>query len=929
VADPTPNEDALYDDAEGELRDDIRLLGAVLGRVIAEQHGVETFDLVEGVRRLSVQVTRDPSVRPDLVGLLDGCDVADALIVIRAFSQFSLLANIAEDVDAGRRRRADARTGVAPPASIGAAVEHLAGSGLHGSEVRALVERLLVSPVLTAHPTEVRRKTVLEVQRDVDASLRLRPLLDLDEELDLDVGVVVNRQEWEAELHRQVLLLWQTALLRLTKLRVRDEINESLRYYDLSLFQEVPTVHRQLEDRLRDRWPDELGGVELHPIRMGSWIGGDRDGNPFVTADLFSYAVRRQVTTALEHHLRQLERLGLELSMSTRLVTPSPMLLDLADASLDDSPFRQDEPYRRALRGMYARLAATARGLLGEVPWTEPHAPLAPYADPAELLADLAVVDASLRGHGAGALADARLRRVRGGVAAFGFHLCALDLRQNASVHEQVVAELLRRGGACEDYAALDEEHRAELLRRELRTARPLVGPHEAVSDLAGRELAILHAAAEAIRTVGPEVLPHYVISGCGSVSDVLEVAVLLREVGLAGPDHLDLDIVPLFETIDDLARSGATMTDVLGDPRYLSWVSGRGGTQEVMLGYSDSNKDGGYLTSNWNLYRAEVDLVQVVHGADLRLRLFHGRGGTVGRGGGPSYDAVLAQPPGSVDGSIRITEQGEVIAARYSDPQMAGEHLESLVAATLEASAMDLEGLAEGAPAAYADMDELSELARTAYRDLVFGTDGFVGWFRSVTPLVEIADLNIGSRPASRTSSDRIEDLRAIPWVFSWSQCRINLPGWYGAGSALAAWIGEDASRLERLRRLHDSWGAFRSVVSNMAMVLAKSDLGIAAEYMSLDPEPDRAAALFARVSAEHAHAVDLVLAITRRDGLLADNPRLERSVRHRFPYLEPLHHLQVQLLRRRRAGDDDPLVQRGIHLTINGIATALRNSG
>ncbi|UDY37291.1 phosphoenolpyruvate carboxylase [Dermatobacter hominis] len=910
------------DEGERELRDDIRLLGTVLGRVIAEQHGEATLDLVEGVRRLSVQVAREPGTRPDLVALLGGCDVATALIVIRAFSQFSLLANIAEDVDASRRRREAARSPTPPPASLAGAVEHLAASGLDPSSIRSLVERLQVSPVLTAHPTEVRRKTVLEVQRDVDASLRVRPLLDLD------VGVV-DREEWEAELHRQVLLLWQTALLRLTKLRVRDEINESLRYYDLSLFHEVPGVHRRLEDRLVARWPEAMAGIEVDAVRMGSWIGGDRDGNPFVTADLFSYAVERQVSTVLEHHLRQLERLGLELSMSTRLVTPSPMLLDLADASMDDSPFRQDEPYRRALRGMYARLAATATSLLGRVPWTAPHADLPPYVRPAELLSDLDVVDASLRGHGAGALADARLRRVRGGVAAFGFHLCALDLRQNASVHEQVVAELLLVGGACDDYAALDEVDRIDLLRGELRTARPLVGPHRPLSELAAGELAILRAAADAVRSVGPEVLPHYVISGCGSVSDVLEVAVLLREVGLAGPDRLDLDIVPLFETIDDLARSGATMTAVLGDDRYRAWVQGRGGTQEVMLGYSDSNKDGGYLASNWSLYRAGVDLVRVARAAGVRLRLFHGRGGTVGRGGGPSYDAVLAQPPGSVDGAIRITEQGEIIAARYSDPQMAGEHLESLVAATLEASALDLEGLADDAPSAYADLDELSALARAAYRDLVFGTEGFVGWFRAVTPLVEIADLNIGSRPASRKASDRIEDLRAIPWVFSWSQCRLNLPGWYGAGSALAEWIGDDPARLDRLRRLHESWGAFRTVVSNMAMVLAKSDLGIAAEYMSLDPEADRAAALFDRVAAEHDRAVRAVLSITGRDGLLADNPRLERSVRHRFPYLEPLHHLQVQLLRRRRAGDDDPLVQRGIHLTINGIATALRNSG
>ena len=496
-------------------------------------------------------------------------------------------------------------------------------------------------------------------------------------------------------------------------------------------------------------------------------------------------------------------------------------------------------------------------------------------------------------------------------------------------MHVEVVDELLGVAGAAGDYRSLNEDERVDLLVAELATPRPLAPRGWRGTDQTESELAILREAAAGIVRVGPAALPNYVISGCGSVSDVLEVAILLREVGLAGPDRLGMDIVPLFESVEDLSRAGETMAALLADPRYRRWIDGRDGTQEVMLGYSDSNKDGGYLTSNWAIYRAEIDLVAVTRAAGVRLSLFHGRGGSVGRGGGPSFDAVLAQPAGSVDGAIRITEQGEVISAMFADPTMAAENLESMVAATLVASGTDAEGLGPAAARAYAVMDDIAAIARSAYRDLVYGTPGFVEWFRAATPLVEIADLNIGSRPASRKPSTRIEDLRAIPWVFSWSQCRIMLPGWYGAGTAFAEWHGGDLAKLDELRALHERWGFFRTVVSNMAMVLAKSDLAIAARYAELVPDPALRSAIFDRIVAEHELAVAAVLAITGRPSLSSDDPRLAATVHTRLPALDPLHHLQVSLLRRRRAGDDDPLVQRGIHLTINGVATALRNSG
>lgn len=907
------------------LRDDIRLLGGILGDIVREQAGEDVFDLVERARVESFRVRRSEIDRAELAELFSTVDTADAIPVIRAFSHFALLANVAEDIHRERRRAIHVRAGEPPQDStLAATYAKLDAAPVDPEIAVGALAGALVAPVITAHPTETRRRTVFETQNRIMELMRRREWVSVDPaEAD-----AVDRQ-----LRRQILTLWQTALIRLSRLRIQDEIEVGLRYYDASLFEVVPRINAELRDALRSRWPDS--GVLTEPmLRPGSWIGGDRDGNPYVTADVVARATHRASETALEHHLAELEVLERELSMSARLVTVTPELNRLADESGDESAFRADEPYRRAVRGLRARLTGTAARILGHPAAHAVAGELPDYRDPAELLADLEIIDTSLRSHGDGTVADDRLAQLRNSVEVFGFHLCGLDMRQNSEVHETVVAELLAWSGVHPDYASLPEDERVALLTRELATRRPLAGPHAEFSELTTKELGILRAAADAVDRIGPEAIPNYVISMCESVSDMLEAAILLAEVGLFDPDgeagpRCPVGIVPLFETIEDLRHGAETLTATLDVPLYRALVANRGDSQEVMLGYSDSNKDGGYLAANWALYRAELDLVRVAREKGIRLRLFHGRGGTVGRGGGPSYDAILAQPPGAVEGSLRITEQGEIIAAKYAEPRLARRNLEALVSATLESTLLDVEGLGDDAAPAYAVLDELAELARVAYADLVHDTPGFVEYFEASTPVAEIGALNIGSRPASRKQTQSISDLRAIPWVLSWSQSRVMLPGWYGTGTAFEKWVGDDEGRLATLTDLYERWPFFRTVLSNMAQVLSKSDMGLAARYSELVPDAELREEVFGKISAEHARTLAMYRAVTGHDNLLWDNPALDRSVHNRFPYLEPLNHLQVELLRRYRAGDDSDNVRRGIQLTMNGLATALRNSG
>jgi phosphoenolpyruvate carboxylase len=901
---------------------DIRLLGRVLGDLINEQAGSQIFTLVETLRRDAVAHRKGSGqVSAAITGLLANVDDVTAGHVVRAFSWFSLLANIAEDVHHTRRRRFHRLSGSAPQAgSLEHTVTLLRARGLSSAEIATTLAAVEVSPVLTAHPTEVRRRTILDAQRRIADLLVARDRTRFTDD---------EQRAWESALRLQILTLWQTSLLREAKLRVRDEIIETLRYYNLTLFDELPALQAEVRTQVDALLAPDVRQVSP-VVRMGSWIGGDRDGNPFVTADVLAMAVTEQATIAYAHHLNTLHELSHELSMSSRLVTPTAELLALADAADDDSANRADEPYRRAIRGMHARLAASALHTIGTVPGVDAIGVREPYASPAELARDYDIVDHSLRTHGAAALADARVQPARTAIDVFGFHLCTLDLRQNSDVHERVVGELLSQAGVVSNYESLTADEQTTVLLRELATARPLHSAALPYRDETSGELAIVHRAARTVATFGEHAIRHYVISKCQSVSDLLEVAILLREAGLLVPGstpRMAVDIVPLFETIDDLQSAATTLRALLAIPMYREWLrTARNNRQEVMLGYSDSNKDGGYLTSTWSIYRAQAELVAVAQEAGVRLRFFHGRGGTVGRGGGPSYDAVLAQPPGAVDGTLRVTEQGEVIAARYTDRDQARRSLEALVSATAIASATARSP--EPPPVEFtAAMDALSAESYRAYRHLVYETPDFVPLFRSITPIREISTLNIGSRPASRTASDRIEDLRAIPWVFSWSQCRILLPGWYGAASAFAA-VGASDDGVALLQRMHREWPYFRTVLSNMGMVLAKSDLGIAQRYLSLASDADVAARVFARLTDEHTQLVDWLARITGGP-LLADNPSLARSIRNRFPYLDPLHTLQVQMLRRLRDGDTDPEVVRTIQLTLNGIAAGLRNSG
>ena len=907
---------------DARLRDDIRLLGRILGDTVRDQEGEAVFDLVERIRQTSIRFHRDDDkpARRELEAILDGMSTAETVRIVRAFSYFSHLANIAEDHNNIRQMRSQSLAGGAPhEGTLARTLGRAREAGFSGADLRAFFDGALVSPVLTAHPTEVRRKSTIDREMEVAA------LLDRRERMQLTPDEFEANEE---QLRRAVLTLWQTNLLRRTKLTVLDEVANGLSFYDYTFLREVPRLHTALEDRLQDTAsgePEEIASF----LRMGSWIGGDRDGNPFVTADVMRGTLRMQSARVLRYYLDELHELGGELSLAANLADVSPELRALAERSPDTSPHRSGEPYRLAVSGIYARLSATALKLNVET-LRPPVGQAAPYTSAAEFSTDLDVLDRSLILNHSEVIARGRLRQLRRAADCFGFHLACLDMRQNSAVHERTVAELLDAATPGTSYLDLDEEARIRLLARELRNARPLASPFIKYSEETLGDLAVFHAAAEAHAVFGAAAVPQCIISMCKGISDLLEVALLLKEAGIVGPaGRSAINIVPLFETIEDLQACAGIMDRLLSLPEYRALVDSRGGVQEVMLGYSDSNKDGGFVTSGWELYKAEIGLVGVFERHHVRLRLFHGRGGSVGRGGGPSYDAILAQPGGAVNGQIRITEQGEIISSKYSNAEVGRTNLEILAAATLEASLLQPR---QSAPRPeYLDaMDSLSSRAFAAYRDLVYETPGFEDYFWASTVINEIATLNIGSRPASRKKTRRIEDLRAIPWVFSWAQCRLMLPGWYGFGSAVESWIADHPEKgMTLLQELYREWPFFRMLLSNMDMVLAKSSIAIASRYAELVPDATLRDAIFTRIRREWHLTIETLLRIMEQERLLAGNPLLERSIRNRFPYLDPLNHVQVELLRAHRSESIDEQVLRGIQLTINGISAGLRNSG
>ncbi len=987
------------------------MLGRILGDVIREQEGGAAFDLIEQIRKLSVAFRRDADHAADraLKKLLKGLSGEQTVSVIRAFTYFSHLANLAEDRHHIRRRAIHERAGDSQEGSIDVALERLRLAGISTKNIAHTLASSFISPVLTAHPTEVQRKSILDAERDIAQLLAARDDIRAKATAAGTRRDALSPRELaanEAQISARVLQLWQTRLLRFTKLTVADEVENALSFYESTFLREIPRIYADLERKLGQHTVNSF-------LRMGQWIGGDRDGNSNVNAQTLVHALRRQADVALRHYLTEVHYLGSELSVSAMLVQCDPAMQALAERSPDTNAHRQDEPYRRALTGMYSRLAATLKALTGGDAARHAVAPQSPYLSAAEFLADLRVIEQSLRSHHGAALAVQRLHPLARAVEVFGFHLATVDLRQSSDQHERVVAELFAQARIEPDYTGLDESAKREVLMRQLRDARPLRVPDASYCEHTLGELTIFQTARSLRERFGAQAIRHYIISHTETVSDLLEVLLLQKEVGLMrgllaegtqGSACNDLIVVPLFETIEDLRNADPIMREFYALPGIQAMVQRSGAEQDIMLGYSDSNKDGGIFTSNWELYRAEIALVALFDeinqhnhaaassttsaattqstagppqgglappggsaahavasmgatqstagppqgglapsggsaahavasvGAMIQLRMFHGRGGTVGRGGGPSYQAILAQPPGTVRGQIRLTEQGEVIGSKYANPEIGRRNLETLVAATLEATLLQPTKPAS-APFLKAAA-ELSLSSMAAYRRLVYDTPGFTEYFFDSTPIREIAELNIGSRPASRKPSQRIEDLRAIPWGFSWGQCRLTLPGWYGFGSAVEEFLQHQGSALHRerlalLQQMVRQWPFFKTLLSNMDMVIAKSDLALAARYAELVSNTRLRKKIFTMIEAEWHRTVLALGQITGERQRLASNTTLQRSIRNRFAYIDPLHHLQVELVRRYRAGQADERVQRGIHISINGIAAGLRNTG
>lgn len=924
--------------AETALKENIRYLGRILGEVIKDNEGEKTFEAIEAIRQSAVKFHRegDKEFTHKLDGLLKELTNSQTIAVARAFSYFKHLVNIAEDLYSNYQYRIEEN--LEAPGSIANSMQSFKKENLDLKQIDDFFKTALISPVLTAHPTEVQRKSLLDTEQVISSLLANKAQL-------------MSRQETEKNsrmLYAAVTALWQTRMLRFDKLTVDNEIDNALSYYRLSLLDAIPELLQDIEQDIGDMFGKT--GTDRYQLpsflQMGSWIGGDRDGNPNVNATTLESATIQQSTVAFEHYLREISSLRKELTPTTRLVNVSQELLDLASTSQDHSPHRQDEPYRLAIMAVMARLSLSFQNLIGGDASLHIENNLAenlkPYVNADEFLADLNIIANSLiKNHGE-LLVYPRLGKLIKAVETFGFHLATIDLRQSSDVHEAVLKELFLKAGFSFDYSQLNETEKINILLEELRQPRLLFSPFLNYSDLLETEMNVIRKAREVRAKFGVRTVRQYIISHTETMSDLLEVALLQKEAGLlrgswgSASVEMELNIVPLFETIEDLRNAPKIMSEWLSLLGIRHLIRYQGNEQEIMLGYSDSNKDGGFLTSNWELYKAEVYLVELFSQADVGLRLFHGRGGAVGRGGGPTYQAIMAQPLGTVAGQIRLTEQGEIIANKFSDPKVARRNLEAFVAATIDASLFPQDQLPQTQRRAYEMlMDQLSATAMHAYRDLVYGTPRFAEYFFSSTPISEIADLNLGSRPASRKSTQRIEDLRAIPWGFSWGQCRLLLPGWYGFGSAIDGYLSASKDETEKEQRIHvlrdmlTAWPLFKTLISNMDMILAKTDLIIAACYSELVLDEALRNTVFERIKKEHTltnHAISLILRNTER---LANNPTLANSIKSRLPYLDPLNHLQVALIKRHRSGETDVLVKRAIHLTINGIAAGLRNTG
>jgi phosphoenolpyruvate carboxylase len=902
----------------------VRTLASNLGRVVARQEGDQALELVEGARRLARDFRKnaDPAKLEELSALVAGLDQAQLFILIKAFTHYFGMANLAEKLHAHRNPQA----GV-----LRSSLKRLRERGIAVSELRKFFAETLIMPVFTAHPTESKRRTTQEILHRL--TTQAEGLLEegLDEE---------EQEARRLQVLEELVVLWQSDEIRRDRPSVLTEARRNLFYFESSLGIAVPKLYRRWERDLSAVYGEEQA-FHLPPFTVfGSWIGGDRDGNPFVTARVSAGVVREMRATALRLHTRALRDLYHHLSLSEQQVEVSRAL----SASLRDdrnrlpalaerlSPDIATEPYRQKLRFMLEKLRRTGQeGRRALRPGKgSPPEPGTWYAHRNELLEELDLIGESLRAHNASIVADGCLADARRGVEVFGLQMARLDLRQHAAVHTQALKELLSLAGLCPDYSALEEPERLELLERELPGLRPLVRGQEGLSDATIEMLSTLRFAARVLETVDPEALQYHVISMTTQASDVLGLLLLCREAGLYRHSAFSkLDLVPLFETRADLQNAPSVMGQLYASPAYQDHLRLRNGRQEVMLGYSDSNKDCGYVASRWYLYQAQRALQEVTQRAGLRLRLFHGRGGSVGRGGGPTHRAILAQPADTVEGGLRLTEQGEVVGDHYFQADWAQRHLDHLASAVLSASFPEDE--VRPAAAWETEMNALAEASEAAYRELL-AEPGFLPYFQQATPISEVGRHRIGSRPARRVDGAfSMDGLRAIPWVFSWTQGRQILPGWYGLGSALQARLGADAGSLDRLRQMYRRWPFFQDLIDNAQMTLKKADMSIAARYASLCQEPE-ALRVHELIEDAYQASVAAVCAVAQVNSLLEHEPELRASLERRNTFLDPLHVVQVELLKRLRAKPDlktETALEEAILLSINGIAAGMKNTG
>jgi len=921
------------------LSANIRALGDILGRVITGQHGETTLNLVEQVRRMAKELRNaptqtDPSALPRLIADLS---LSQLQSLVKAFTLYFGLVNLAEGVERLRALRArDVRHAPAPRAeSIADAIHLLKQHGVPAAAIQEWLNHALIMPVLTAHPTESRRRTIL---------IKLRRIFDRLIDLTFGERLVLpaDRQAAITAIEREIVGLWQSDDVRNRRPSVLDEVENGLFYFQTVLWDLLPLLYRETAEALTAAYPDHQW--HLPPfLRFGSWMGGDRDGNPFVTPEVTVETVRLMRSAMLRYLIGCLDRLITDLCQSVQQVKVDTAIIDriaeyrelMPDAAATLNPHYRCEPYRQLCHFIQARLQKTLHYTLYHTPrWgADPQPPRMRdiYYHSRELLADLDLIDASLRNNGGALIADGLLRDVRTNVAAFRLHTATLDVRQHASRHTTALSEILAAAGVVSNYEALDESERVAVLSVEIRRPRPLTPSRLSHLSPATVETVETFRVMSAIsEQLDPEIFQTYIISTTSQVSDLLAVLLFCRDAGLYQPgQYSQLNIVPLFETGDDLQRAPLLLDELLQLPVYREHLALRDNLQEVMLGYSDSNKEGGFVAANWALYRAQVALTAVTDRQGVRLRLFHGRGGAVGRGGGPAGQAILAQPPGTLHGQIKVTDQGEMISDRYLDQRTAHRHLEQVVNAVLRAGFPGMARHPE--PEWVAAMERMAETARTVYRSLVYEDPDFLIYFRNATPVAEFNRLRIGSRPASRRKSDRIEDLRAIPWVFSWMQSRHTLPGWFGLGSALEEFAEADPNHLHLLRTMYRHWPFFTTLLDNAQMIMLKADMNIARAYAGLVPDQQLAARIFQQIENEFRRTERMICQITEQNDLLAHQPVLQRAIRQRNPYIDPLSFIQIELLKRLRAAPPEEQVELEtvLLMSINGIAAGLKNTG